>query len=348
MTDNNMIDKKRFSGPDIIRCLCCMFVVFEHFFLNCGYYDEPLVGGVMLTETFFRWFFLICIPMYMMLTGYFKLNKKPEKSHYMSILPIAISYIVISIPKMILYNRLYGEIYGPKEALKNLGNYNIAWYMGLYIGLMILAPMLNKLWHALEDKREQHILIVSLIILCSIYPVFHYIAPSFFVSLYPIMYYFIGAYIRTYQPKGNKWVLFGVFLLTVAIQTAISFYGVRGGTFDWNLISTPDTGFGSIFILVGAVCVFLIFYDVDVKNAFMCKVLKMVGEVSFEVYLFAGAYDAVIYSYFKRTVVGAVAFSRYFVVTAVISFIAAVISSIIYKIVYKSIAGMIRPKNRSI
>jgi len=340
-------NNKRLSGPDLLRFISCMFVVCEHFFLNCGYYDEPLVGGIMFGETFFRWMFLVCIPIYLMLTGYFKLNKKADKSHYMSLVPLFIAYIVISIPKMIMYNRLYGEIYTPKELIKSLGNYSIAWYMGLYFGIVLILPFLNKLWHALDGKKEQHLLIGSLIILCSIYPVFNYIAPSFFIGLYPVMYYFIGAYIRENQPKFNKWILFAIFILITMLQTIISFFAVKGGVFDWNLISMPDTGFGSIFILISSVCVFLICYDVDIKNAFVCRILKSVGSVTFETYLFAGAYDAIIYRYFKQTVTNAVDFAKYFPITVLFSFILGVLSSIIYKAVYKRVKDLIYKTNKN-
>lgn len=332
--------KKRLPGPDIIRFICCLFVVCEHFFLNCGYYDEPLVGKIMFGETFFRWLFLVCIPMYLMLTGYFKLNKKPEKSHYMSIIPILIAYIVISIPKMILYNSLYGTIYTPLEALKNLGNYSIAWYMGLYIGIMILCPFLNKLWHSLDGKKEKIMLIVSFMILCSIYPLFNYIVPIYFISLYPVMYYFIGAYIKENQPKYSKSMLAVIFVCVTLLETVISFYGAKGGTFNWNLISLTDTGFGSLFILIQSVCVFLIFYDVDIKNKVVCRILQTIGSVTFEVYLFAGAYDAIIYNYFKRTVNNAVDFAKYFPVTVLFSFLAGVISSIIFKAIYNFIKNL--------
>lgn len=338
--------KNRLPGPDIVRFIACLFVVCEHFFLNCGYYDQNLLGPVMFAETFFRWMFLVCIPLYLMLTGYFKLNKKPDKSHYMSIVPILIAYIVISIPKMILYNQMYGDFYTPKELLKSLANYSIAWYMGLYLGMVIILPFLNKLWHALEGKKEQHILIGSLIFLCSVYPVFNYVAPSFFIGLYPIMYYFIGAYIRENQPKFNKGLLAVMFIVLTFVETLISFFGVKGSPFNWTLITMPDSGFGSILVLIPAVCVFLIFYDIDIKNKVICKVLQTVGTVTFETYLFAGVYDAIIYNYFKRTVVDAVDFAKYFPITVLFSFIAGVISSIIYKAIYKWIKNLFMRENQ--
>ena len=339
MTEN--LSKTRLPGPDIVRLFACMFVVFEHFFLNIGYYDAPLAGKIMLGETFFRWMFIICIPLFLMLTGYFKYNKGIEKSHYMSLIPIVIAYVLISVPKMILYNYLYGTIYSPMEMLKNIGNYNIAWYTGLYIGLIVLIPFLNKLWKGLNGRREQNILIISLAVLCAVYPVFNYVSPVFYVSLYPVMYYFLGTYIRVNQPKVNKLLLLVIFTCVISLETCISFFGAKGGPFNWNLISTADSGYGGIFIMISSLCLFLMFYDVDVKGKIIRKILEIIGGVTYEVYLFAGMYDALIYGYFKRTVTSAADFAAYFPVTAVLCFIVAVISSIIYKSVYKAIKRLV-------
>jgi hypothetical protein len=48
-------DKKRESGPDLVRTLACFFVVGAHFYLNMGYYNVPLAGPKMFVETAFRW-----------------------------------------------------------------------------------------------------------------------------------------------------------------------------------------------------------------------------------------------------------------------------------------------------
>ena len=322
------VPSKRLAGPDVVRFIASLFVVMAHFYLNCNYYNEPLVGGKMFIETFFRWLFIICVPLYMMLSGFFLKNRQPNKKHYMSILPLLISYLIVSVCKMLLYNRLYGEIYPFKEMLKNLGNYNIAWYMGMYICIIILSPLINKFWAALSDKKERHIAIISLLILCSVYPVFHYIAPSFMIGLYPVLYYLLGAYIRDNRPKINKLVLAGVIFTSVLIETLISYFGVHGGVFDWNLITQPDTGFGSIFVVAAAVSVFLMFYDVDIKNSRIKKLLAKIGGVSFEIYICAGAMDAIVYSYLKRTITSAVDFFWYFFLTVPVVYVSAVIIAI--------------------
>lgn len=340
-----MNSKKRLSGIDLVRCICALFVVMEHFFLNTGYYDQPLSGGVMFTQSLFRWLFLVCIPMFMMLTGYFKLYKGIDRAHYMSIIPLAISYVVISIPKMLLYNHLYGSIYSLKEGLKSLGNYSLAWYAGFYIAFMLLVPFLNKLWNSLYGKKEQLALIFTLAILCSIYPLFNYVVPSFFINLYPVMYYFIGIYIRENQVKLNKLLLAAIAIIAVLVETLISFFGARGGVFNWNIVSTVDTGFGGLFIAISSISVFLLLYNIDIKSKIICKVLSLIGSVTFETYLFAGAYDAIIYGYLKRSVSGAIEFWKYFPAAPLLSFLLAVISAIIYKKIYVIIASCFKRKN---
>lgn len=329
--DNKMGNNKneRLAGPDIVRTISCFFVVAAHFYLNVGYYNEPMIGTKMFVMTFFRWLFIACVPMFFMLTGYFKLNKTADKNHYKALVSLFISYIVISTGKMILYNYLYGKIYTFSDMLKNLGNYQIAWYMGMYLCLFLLIPFLNKMWGALNDK-EKIILLITLVFLCGIYPIFNYIAPYYFYMIYPVMYYLIGAYIRQKQFDFNKIVMIAVALVMTLIEAIISFKFTRVGVFDWTVISTADGTYGTLFMAIVAVCIFLGLYKVDVKVKVVKKVLALIGSVSFEIYLFAGAYDAIIYQYLKRTVTGATNSFWWFFVTVPISFICAFISSLIF------------------
>ena len=98
-------DKKRESGPDLVRSIACFFVVGAHFYLNMGYYNVPLDGAKMFVETAFRWLFVTAVPLFFMLTGYFKKNKKADRSHYMALVPLAISYVVISVAKIVHQSR---------------------------------------------------------------------------------------------------------------------------------------------------------------------------------------------------------------------------------------------------
>ena len=322
-------DKKRESGPDLVRSIACFFVVGAHFYLNMGYYNVPLDGAKMFVETAFRWLFVTAVPLFFMLTGYFKKNKKADRSHYMALVPLAISYVVISVAKMILYNRLYGRIYTVKDMFINLGNYQIAWYMGLYLCVFLLIQFLNKACYALDEK-EQNILLGTLVFLCTVYPVWNYIAPSYFIGIYPVLFYFLGIAVHDRRWRPNRAALAAVLVLTVLIEAFISTRFTSTGSFDWNLISTADGTYGTLFISICTVCIFLLFYDVNIRSKIICRILSSISSVSFEIYLFAGAYDAIIYQYAKRYLAGPVEAFWWFFVTVPLSFICAYLSSLIF------------------
>lgn len=331
---------KRETGLDLVRVIACFFVVSAHFYLNNGYYNEFLVGTKMFIMTACRWFFVTAVPLFFMLTGYFKINKIADKAHYKTLITLIISYVVISIAKMILYNHLYGKIYSVVDMFKNLGNYQIAWYMGMYLCVFLLIPFLNKCWHALNDK-EKIILITILVFLCGVYPIFNYIAPSFFYGIYPVMYYFMGAYIREKKPEFNKLILLLIAVVVSILEAIISFKFSSTGVFDWTVISTADGTYGTLFIAICAICIFLCFYKVNIKSKLINKLFASISKVSFEIYLFAGAFDAIIYQYLKRTLTGPNEFFWWYFITVPLSFICAYISSWIFRMIIDFIVAKV-------
>ena len=340
--DNNTSDNTvvRQSGPDLVRSLACFFVVGAHFYLNMGYYNEPMQGGRMFTMTAFRWLFVTAVPLFFMLTGYFMKNRTFGSKHYRGIIPLLISYTVISTGKMILYNRLFGKMYGIKEMFINLGNYQIAWYMGLYICVFLLVPFLNKAWYALSET-EQNALLITLVFLCAVYPVFRYIAPSYFTGIYPVLFYFLGIAVSDRKWHVNRMVLLAVLIVTVILEAFISMNFTSTGVFDWNLISTADGTYGTLFISICTVCIFLMLYDVSVRGKALRTLLASISRVSFEIYLFAGAFDALIYGYAKRYLTGPQEAFWWFLVTVPLSFICAYVSSVIFRFIVSHIQNLI-------
>ena len=332
--------KERESGPDLVRSLACFFVVGAHFYLNTGYYSEPMQGWKMFVMTAFRWLFVTAVPLFFMLTGYFKKKKTFAAAHYKGLIPLVISYVVISVAKMILYNRLFGKMYGIKEMFINLGNYQIAWYMGLYICVFLLIPFLNRGWYALTQK-EQNALTATLVFLCTVYPVFNYIAPPYFIGIYPVLFYFLGIAVSDRKWRVNRFILIAVTVITVVIEAFISMNFTSTGVFDWNLISTADGTYGTLFISICTVCIFLLLYDVNIKGKVIRRILSSISSVSFEIYLFAGAYDALIYGYAKRYLTGPVEAFWWFFVTVPLCFVCAYISSLVFHTVVSRILKLI-------
>ncbi|MCR5508029.1 MAG: acyltransferase family protein, partial [Lachnospiraceae bacterium] len=307
----------RQSGPDIVRSLAALFVVSVHYFFNCGYYSAPLTGNIPFIMTAMRWLFLCCVPIYMMLTGYFKCNKELNRAHYLGFIPVGIAYLLISVIKIFVGNYYYGKIYGIKEAFVSLGNYTMAWYIGFYFSLMAIAPFLNRLWHSLS-KKEKHILLISLILVTSLYPVaalpqasnnavaaclgsvFAVFAPSYWQMMYPLLYYFLGCYFREYKPSINKLLLTVTALAMVILNTCISYGYARGGNFQWSILGTVDCGYNCITVVICSAAIFLLFYNVDIKNRLVNRLLYVISSVSLEIYLFSAVFDIIIYDWAKH------------------------------------------------
>ena len=158
------------------RIVAFVSVVSIHFFLNSGYYDAPVVGKRMYIMTLGRTFFGICVPLFMLLSGYLMINKSIsiEKraifSYYKKISKVLGTYIVatgfIIVYKIVILH----DVLNIKGILLNLLGYNqYSWYMNMYIGLYLLIPFLNLLWNSIENKNG-HVLLVFILLTMTVLP----------------------------------------------------------------------------------------------------------------------------------------------------------------------------------
>lgn len=320
---------KRQPGLDIVRVLASVLVVAVHFYLNCNYYQTPLDGLKMFVMTCGRWMCMICVPLFMMLTGYLKCHKGCTKSHYKSLIPILVSYILIASVKIIISNVYYGEgFYDFTGAIKALATYQIAWYVGMYIGLMLIIPFLNKLIGALSQKEFKWMLVSFAIIGC-VFPLVQYVVPSYWQAIYPLVYYFAGAYIREYRPKVNKWLCFFAFAAATLVNGAISYVAAGGGLFRNDVLASIDSGYSAITVVIETVAVFLMFCDCMSEKEHELKLLRIISEASLEIYLFTGVFDVIIFSYLKQTYTMASEFFWLFFITVPLNFACSAICGVL-------------------
>lgn len=358
----NITSTTRLAGLDLVRCIAALFVVSVHFFFNCGYYSAPLADKVTFMMTAARWLFLCCVPLYMMLTGYFKCNKDLSRSYYKSFIPVFIAYIIISVIKIFVGNYYYGKVYGIKEAVQSLGNYTMAWYVGFYFSLMAIAPFLNRLWHALKSKKEEHILLISLTVVTTLYPLVSifatsgnayvacagslvgFFAPNYWQMIYPMLYYFLGCYIRKNSPRFNKLILIAVILAMTLINTVISYVYAAGSNFNWNILGTVDCGYNCITVVICSTAIFLLLYDINIKGNGCKFILQKISSVSLEIYLFSAIFDIIIFDYAKRHYFEMRDFAWLFFILVPVNFIGSVICSHIYKLIYVFLSGLFKRK----
>lgn len=301
---------------DVVRCIALICVIGVHFFLNTGFYDEIVAGPRMYIMTLMRNGFMICVPLFMVLTGYLQNKKRLEKAYFFKIEKVLSIYLLASI-LCGLFRVFYqqGE-FSLKLAFVGLFDFstaNYAWYIEMYIGLYLLTPFLNILYHNLETKEHKKWLLVVLILLTALPGVvnvhrlfdlgwwlspagadnYYALIPDWWDGIYPLTYYFIGCYLSEYpveiKPRTNliliviNWALFGSF----------NFYRSYGTQF----VDGKWQGYGSLLILVQTVLVFNFVACMDfsnIKNSTKSLLVK-VSDSCLGAYLVSYIFDKLIY-----------------------------------------------------
>lgn len=293
---------KRFFGLDLIRCLAVFFVISVHSFIYQEFYSMPLDSKGKLILLIFRSLFFTCVPLFLLLTGY--LNGKAEltKKYFVKILKILISYLIIGI-LCIIYSRffMHEKVYWLQRLISifNFSADGYAWYVEMYIGLFLLIPFLNILYNNLTNEQKKTLICV-LILMTALPPlmsgtVYNGVAldifPDYWISIYPITYFFIGRYLKD-KPleisKKNKVLLIIILLI---IQAVLSYLYVNKGTFDWGFLG----GYGNIFTLIIATLIFTLFADLKCNNTLISKSINRISVVSFEIYLISAIFDKIYY-----------------------------------------------------
>ena len=163
---------QRDIGLDLTRILAFLAVPSVHFFLNSTYYDTAIVGPRMALMTVMRTAFMVCVPLYMLLSGYLSAEKHIPLTrpgllgYYKKLLPIFLTY-ALSTGVILLYRALWlGEEQTILSAVKNLLSFQqYSWYMNMYFGLLLLTPFLNALWQSLATPAARRALLAVLLVL---------------------------------------------------------------------------------------------------------------------------------------------------------------------------------------
>jgi len=163
------METQREVGLDIIRSTAIFSVVSIHLFLNTDFYLRVYSGFDLGIQVFFHSLFMVCVPLFMMLTGYLLKNKVMSQDFYKKGISICCFYLIyvclVLLYKVIAYKETF-SIRDIFDSILSFSGRNYFWYIKFYLILYMFIPLLN--W------------------------------------LYPAAYYFIGCYISEYRPIVKK------------------------------------------------------------------------------------------------------------------------------------------------
>ncbi len=296
---------QRICGLDLIRTIAMFFVIGGHFlFINTNYRCVPFQGVGMFVQGIMASIFVIGVPLFIMLTGYLNIHKKPTRKYYRGMVRVLVAYIVFSIVTILFRTYYLGEERSLVQWALAILNYSAipyAWYIEMWIGLALLAPFLNYLWHAVPNRREKLLLIATLFVMTALPDLGNrygmYIFPAYFAqACYPLMFYFMGTFIREYQPTIKAWLGCSV-ILAIALIVPLFNIVVYRGTHDVVKIAG---GPGGVFYTWIAVTMFLMLYRRDISVKPIKKWVTHCSMVSLEMYLCCYMFDQLYYPWFKE------------------------------------------------
>lgn len=262
------MQKERNINLDIIRSVALLSVICVHFPLYIGFYDQPLIDISNYIISFLITVCKVCVPLFLLLTGYLKSGCSLTKKYYHGIVKIYRAYVLASLV-CVVYRKMR-QIRGLSYAIADILGFsasNYAWYIAMYIGLFLLIPFLNLAYHNLDTKRNKQLLIMSCLICTAAPSVFNIwsfgkLIPDFWLSFYPITYYFIGAYLKDYPVKIAPLKAGLMFLICTSVFTALNIWFSYPGSFItgvWN-------EWGSLQATVDAVLLFILLYNLKTDN----------------------------------------------------------------------------------
>ena len=246
---------RRNSALDITRIVALFSVISVHFFLNNGFYSEPMFGKRMLVMTVMRSAFMICVPLFIMLTGYLMSRKTLSRGYYHGIVKTLGIYLLASLACAIYKIVNFG--YKPTWMIWGVFDYttaNYAWYIEMYIGLFLLIPFLNLAYNNLPSRKSKLVLLVTLIGLTSLPSIvniynftvegwwktpylsveYRKFAPDWWTRIYPLTYYFLGAYLREFPLKLKQWQKLLCWFGCIVVFGLFNYYRSQYGFFAWS------------------------------------------------------------------------------------------------------------------
>lgn len=308
--------QNRNPAMDILRIVAVLCVISIHFFYHTGYYNTTADNVPMYFATVLRTLFSVCVPLFMILSGFLLCNKTLKKGYYSGIRKTIIVYILVAIA-CIIYKSCNGSYTLTTltffTGIFDFSGANYSWYIEMYIGLFLIIPFLNIIYKNLDSRKQKNILLITLIaitILPSLFNAFKFdsyewwanpaadtdtqkLMPSWWVGIYPITYYFTGCYIREYGTKIKNVFLIIALVIAIFGFGTFNFYRCYGSTFTtanyvyWNGIE-PYVMSVLIFLIISK----LKLENINVKAKFA---LWKISDLVLGTYLVSFIFDSIYY-----------------------------------------------------
>lgn len=329
-----------------------------HFLGNIRFYDEIILGERMYVMLLMRATFMICVPLFFMLSGYLMSKIKLDNNYYVKRIRVIIIYVLASIVceifRIVFLQEEKNIIDIVMEIISfNVGNYS--WYIELYLGLILIIPFLNVMWNTISDKQGKKILIVSLIFISSLPSVinvynfkmsgwwsspiisteYQKIIPDSWSALYPITYYMIGCYLKDFRLSIKKSINFILIVLTICAYGTYMYWRNKGSVF----VNGAWCQWYSFFVVILTTLVFNFIIGMDFSKTpnKIRAIAKFISDLTLGAYLVSVIFDIAFYDVLRAKIEIMPQRLNYYIVMVPAVFLCSLILSFIIECVYRLI-----------
>lgn len=355
--------EKRNCSMDIIRIIAAFTVLSVHFFLHNGFYSQIVEGTEMYIMVLMRTLFSVCVPLFMILTGYLMSKKTLSRKYYSGISKTLIIFVLSTVACMIYKTVHENAVFTFKSLLLGTLDFtgaNYSWYIEMYIGLFLIIPFLNLAYNNLKNKRHKQVLVLTMIVLTilpTLFNIFNFenagwwidpkssdtyskLIPSWWMGFYPVTYYFTGCYIREYGIKLKTRSVLVLLVLSVFLFGSFNFYRSHGTTFQ----SGTYVYWYGFEPYVLSVLLFVLLSRIKTDN-FAVGVkfaLWKLSDLALGIYLMSYVFDSLVYPVLNEKVPVMTDRLPYYFVTVPIVFILSALASAIMNIITDFIIKLYR------
>lgn len=248
---------RRDFGLDVVRAAAGVLTLSVHFFLNGGFYGASVTGGPMALACMVRMLCMTCVPLFLLLTGYTCAGREWSPGYYRKLLPVLFAYVLAGAACVGFRLLWLGERWPLKTVALMFTSYGAApygWYIEMYVGLFLLSPFVNAAWRGLGDggRKALVLTLLGLTALPTLVNQVWELLPDWWVGMYPLTYYVLGAWLREHPIRIKGWKLL-LCWLGLAVAFGVKGYLRAGGE---SYLLGADDGWGSLVLTAQAACLF--------------------------------------------------------------------------------------------
>lgn len=260
-------NKGRNSGIELLRILSLLLIFWMH---GAASFHDNTVGAVF--DILISVIGNMGVACFILISGYYGIRLNIKKMMHLECMLIFFSWFAL-LMQIVWKTPLGGEAI-VSYLLPVIGKQS--WYFTCYFALAFLSPFLNEMVEKMGERRLRQLLVTMLVIFSGVTTVFFFDINEDGGKgiVHMTMLYLIGRYLAVYQAKRSfetkklAKALFVISGINFLLNTAL--YVLSGS------VQNRYARDNSLFTIIQAICVFLIFRNHYFENTFVNRLAKHV------------------------------------------------------------------------